>query len=73
MKGRFSSLVMITAIALLVCVAGVLAQPLNLEEKINLDDEDIQVCNTCTVETFKLDGMLHLNGQLLFDFAGGFI
>lgn len=73
MKGRFTILVMITAIALLVCVATVLAQPLNLEEKINLDDEDIQVCNACTVETVKLDGMLHLNGQLLFDFAGGFI
>jgi len=70
MKGRFIILVMITTIALLVCVTGGLAQPLNLEEKINL--EDIPVYNPCTAETVKPDGTLHLNGRLLLDFAGGF-
>jgi hypothetical protein len=67
---KFIILTMVTMIFLLVFVAGGLAKPV---DKINekFDYGPFAVWNPCTLEVVWLIGTVHINGQLLYDSAGG--
>jgi len=66
---KFIILITVTAIFLLVFVAGGLAKPVEIINEKFDDYGPFQVYNYCTEEYVELSGTVHINGKLLSDQA----